>query len=59
MRAALTTAYAAGLRASETAGLKVGDVDSSRMVIRVEAGEGGKRRYFTLSAQLRGIFRIY
>jgi len=41
-RAALTTAYAAGLRASEAVGLKVGDVDSGRMVLRVEHGKGGK-----------------
>ena len=38
-RAALTTAYAAGLRASEVASLKVADIDSSRMVIRVEQGK--------------------
>jgi len=35
-RSALTTAYAAGLRASEAAGIRVADIDSSRMVIRVE-----------------------
>jgi integrase/recombinase XerD len=58
-RAALTTAYAGGLRASETVGLRVGDVDSRRMVIRVEAGKGGKDRYVMLSAQLLGILRIY
>jgi site-specific recombinase XerD len=58
-RAALTTAYAAGLRASETVGLKVGDIDSSRMVIRVEHGKGGKDRYVMLSAQLLGILRTY
>src|SRR5260370_3078753 len=44
-RAELTTAYAAGLRASETVGLKVTDIDSGRMVIRVEHGKGGKDRY--------------
>ena len=54
-RAALTTAYAAGLRASEAVGLKVGDVDSGRMVIRIEHGKGGKDRYVMLSAQLLGI----
>jgi integrase/recombinase XerD len=58
-RTALTTAYAAGLRASETVGLKVSDIDSSRMVIRVEHGKGGKDRYVMLSAQLLGILRIY
>jgi integrase/recombinase XerD len=58
-RAALTTAYAAGLRASETVGLKVGDVDSGRMVIRVDAGKGAKDRYVMLSAQLLGILRTY
>ena len=58
-RAALTTAYAAGLRASETVGLKVGDVDSGRMVIRVDAGKGGKDRYVMLSAQLLEILRTY
>jgi integrase/recombinase XerD len=56
-RAALTTAYAAGLRASEAVGLKVGDVDSGRMVIR--DGKGGKDRYVMLSAQLLGILRTY
>jgi Phage integrase family len=44
-RAALMTADAAGLRAAETVGLKVGEVDSGRMMIRVEAGKGGKDRY--------------
>ena len=58
-RAALTTAYAAGLRASEAVGLKMGDVDSGRMVIRVEHGKGGKDRYVMLSAQLLGILRTY
>jgi integrase/recombinase XerD len=58
-RTALTTAYAAGLRASETVGLKVANIDSSRMVIRVEHGKGGKDRYVMLSAQLLKILRIY
>jgi len=58
-RAALTTAYAAGLRASEAVELKVGDVDSGRMVIRIEHGKGGKDRYVMLSTQLLGILRTY
>ncbi len=40
-RAALTTAYAAGLRAAEAARLKIADIDSARGVIRVEHGKGG------------------
>jgi site-specific recombinase XerD len=58
-RAALTTAYAAGLRASEVTSLKVGDIDSSRMVIRVEQGKGGRDRYVMLSPQLLDILRAY
>jgi integrase/recombinase XerD len=58
-RTALTTAYAAGLRVSEVVGLKVCDIDSGRMVIRVEHGKGGKDRYVMLSAQLLAILRTY
>jgi site-specific recombinase XerD len=58
-RAALTTAYAAGLRASEAAGIKVADIDSRRMVIRLEQGKGGRDRYVMLSPQLLGILRSY
>ncbi len=58
-RTALTTTYAAGLRASETVGLKVGDIDSERGVIRVEHGKGGKDRTVMLSAQLLRILRVY
>jgi integrase/recombinase XerD len=58
-RAALTTAYAAGLRASEVASLKVADLDSSRMFIRVQQGKGGRDRYVMLSSQLLGILRAY
>jgi integrase len=59
VRTALTTAYAAGLRASEAVGLKIADIDSGRMVIRVEHGKGSKDRYVMLSAQLLGILRTY
>lgn len=58
-RAALTTAYGAGLRVSEVAALKIGDLDSSRMLIRVEHGKGGKDRYVMLSPQLLRILRTY
>lgn len=58
-RTALTTAYAAGLRASEACHLKVPDIDSGRMVVRVEHGKGGKDRYVMLSPQLLGILRTY
>jgi site-specific recombinase XerD len=58
-RAALTTAYAAGLRVSEVVSLKVANIDSSRMVIRVEQGKGAKDRYVMLSPQLLGILRSY
>ena len=58
-RVALTTAYAAGLRAAEVASLKLTDIDSSRMVIRIEHGKGGKDRYVMLSPQLLGILRGY
>jgi len=56
---ALTTAYAAGLRVSEVAALKVSDIDSSRMVMRIAHGKGGKERYAMLSAPLLGILRSY
>jgi len=58
-RVALTTAYAAGLRASEAVSLKVANIDSGRMVIRVQQGKGGKDRYVMLSVQLLGILRTY
>ena len=41
-KAALSVAYGAGLRASEIISLKIGDIDSARMVIRVEHGKGRK-----------------
>ena len=56
-RAALTTAYAAGLRASEAASLKVADIDSSRIIIRIEQGKGGRDHYARLSPQLLGMLR--
>ena len=51
-QAALSVAYGAGLRASEVIGLKVTDVDSQRMTLRVEQGKGRKDRYAMLSPVL-------
>ena len=58
-RAALTCAYAAGLRVGEVCGLRVEDIDSSRMVIHVRHGKGSKARYVMLSTELLGILRSY
>ena len=58
-RAALTCAYAAGMRVSEVVRLKVANIDSARMVIRVECGKGGKDRYVMLSPQLLAVLRTY
>jgi site-specific recombinase XerD len=51
-RTILTTCYAAGLRISEVVHLKPPDIDSQRMVIRVEQGKGQKDRYVMLSPKL-------
>jgi integrase/recombinase XerD len=58
-RAALSVAYGAGLRAAEVVSLKVGDIDSKRMVIRVEQGKGRKDRYVMLSAHLLELLRAW
>ena len=58
-KAALSVAYGAGLRVSEVVALKVGDIDSKRMVIRVEQGKGGKDRYVMLSPHLLDLLRIW
>ncbi len=51
-KAALATAYGAGLRASEVTHLKVSDIDSQQMIIRVEQGKGSKDRNAKLSPML-------
>jgi integrase/recombinase XerD len=58
-KAALSVAYGAGLRAAEVISLKVGDVDSKRMVIRVEQGKGRKDRYVMLSPHLLELLRAW
>jgi len=58
-RVALTTAYAAGLRASEAVSLQVFDIDSDRMVLQVRHGKGAKDRTGMLSAALLAILRSY
>jgi integrase/recombinase XerD len=52
-KAALSVAYGAGLRAAEVVSLKVSDIDSKRMIIRVEQGKGHKDRNVMLSPHLR------
>jgi integrase len=56
-KAALSVAYGAGLRASEVAHLKVSDIDSGRMTLRVEQGKGQRDRYVMLSPQLLQLLR--
>jgi site-specific recombinase XerD len=56
-KAALSVAYGAGLRASEVVSLKVSDIDSARMLLRVEQGKGRKDRYAMLSPMLLDILR--
>jgi site-specific recombinase XerD len=56
-KAAFSTAYAAGLRVSEVVALKVSDVDSARMMLRIEQGKGRKDRHAMLSPQLLALLR--
>jgi len=58
-RTLLMTAYAAGLRVSEAASLRVSDIDSQRMVIRVVQGKRKKDRYTVLSPLLLQMLRHY
>ena len=62
-RPVLMTTYAGGLRVSEVVRLQLRDIDSQRMLIRVEDGKGRKDRYTFLSqrllVELRGYYRVY
>jgi site-specific recombinase XerD len=58
-KAALSVAYGAGLRASEVMALKVCDIDSKRMLIRVEQGKGRKDRHAMLSPRLLEVLRAW
>ena len=58
-KAALSVAYGAGLRAAEVVSLKVCDIDSKRMIIRVEQGKGGKDRNVMLSPCLLELLRTW
>jgi integrase/recombinase XerD len=58
-KAALSVAYGAGLRAAEVISLKVSDIDSKRMIIRVEQGKGYKDRNVMLSPHLLNLLRAW
>jgi integrase len=56
-KAALSAAYGAGLRVSEVVALKVSDVDSKRMLLKIEQGKGRKDRFAMLSPVLLELLR--
>ena len=58
-KAALSIAYGCGLRVSEIVHLKVADIDSARMLVRVEQGKGRKDRYVMLSPELLELLRAW
>ncbi len=58
-KAALSVAYGAGLRVAEVVSLKVSDIDSRRMIIRVEQGKGRKDRNVMLAASLLELLRAW
>jgi integrase/recombinase XerD len=58
-RALFMTCYAAGLRLGEVCHLQVTDIDSSRMVIHVRTGKGGKERLTVLAPRLLEVLRAY
>ena len=58
-RACLMLCYGSGLRSSEAVALKIEDIDSSRMLIRVQQGKGAKDRFTVLSGRLLKLLRQY
>jgi integrase/recombinase XerD len=58
-RAVLLTCYGAGLRISEAVAVKLSDIDSQRMLLRIEHGKGAKDRYAMLSPCLLDLLRAY
>ena len=58
-KAALSVGYGCGLRVSEIVHLKVADIDSARMLVRVEQGKGRKDRYVMLSPELLELLRAW
>jgi integrase/recombinase XerD len=58
-KTALSAAYSAGLRPSEVVALKVSDIDSKRMVMRIQQAKGRKDRYVMLSPHLLDLLRLW
>jgi len=58
-RAALMLCFGAGLRVSEAVAFKTANIDSARMLLRVEHGKGAKDRYSMLSPGLLEVLRVY
>ena len=58
-RAILMTTYSGGLRSSEAVRLKAADIDSDRMLIRVDQGKGQKDRYTLLGDRALEVLRVY
>jgi integrase/recombinase XerD len=57
--AMISLIYSAGLRISELLNLKIGDIDSKRMIIHIKQSKGRKDRYATLSGKLLQVLRTY
>lgn len=58
-RSILSLAYSVGLRVGEVINLKISDIDSKRMLIRVEQGKGKRDRYVPLSNKILKLLRLY